>query len=304
MISPLPHGIVPVLQTPFDAEGAIDYPSLARLIDDAIAAGAAGFLSPAVASEVSVLTGAERSELLHFVVDRTAKRVPLIVGCSSPAPSECARLASAAASSGAAAVLVAIPDSMRGSPEQLIEFFRRATDSTDMPLIVQDLDWTGPGLPPASLEQLRRAIPQLAGCKIESVPAGPKYTEVRLLRGADFHISGGWATPQMIEAMDRGVDALIPEASMVRIYSAIWRLHHSGERAAAVNLFRRFIPVLTFTNQEIRLSIAFCKRLLVRKGIFTGADMRVTGFDWDTHNLRIADELIQYSLDLESSLGS
>jgi len=302
MTAPLPHGIVPVLQTPFDENGAIDFESLARLIEDAIEAGAAGFLSPAVASEVGTLTAAERHRLAPFVVERIAGRAALIAGCSSADADECARLAAAAESAGANAFLIAVPDSLLHRPAELIGFFRRASALSRLPLIVQDLDWNGPGLPVETLAQLRDSIPQLAGSKIETVPAGPKYSHVREIFGPAFHVSGGWATPQMIEAMDRGVDALIPEASMVRVYSEIWRLHHSGGRTAAVNLFRRFIPILTFTNQEIRLSIAFFKRLLVRKGIFNRADMRVAGFAWDGCNLRIAVELFDFALELDSSL--
>jgi 4-hydroxy-tetrahydrodipicolinate synthase len=170
-------------------------------------------------------------------------------------------------------------------------------------LIVQDLDWTGGGVAIATLLHLRDEIPQFAGIKIETVPAGPKYTAAREAFGAGFHISGGWATPQMIEAMDRGVDGLIPEASMVRVYSAIWRLHESGRRREAVELFRRFVPILTFSNQEIHLSIAMFKRLLVRKGIFAGAGMRAGGFEWDAYNLRVADELIEYYLEMEAEVA-
>jgi 4-hydroxy-tetrahydrodipicolinate synthase len=108
----------------------------------------------------------------------------------------------------------------------------------------------------------------------------------------------------MIEAMDRGVDGLIPEASMVRVYNAIWRLHEEGWRREAVEVFRRFVPILTFSNQEIHLSIAFFKKLLVRKGIFKGERMRAGPFKWDAYNLRIADELIDYYLNLESEVES
>jgi len=44
--------------------------------------------------------------------------------------------------------------------------------------------------------------------------------------------------------------------------------------------------------EEIRVSIAFFKRLLVRKGVFRTAVMRRPWSGWDEFNLRIADELI------------
>jgi 4-hydroxy-tetrahydrodipicolinate synthase len=301
----LPRGIVPVLQTPFEAGGAVDFASLARLIESALAGGAVGFLAPAVASEVSTLSSAERRQLVQFAVNHIAARVPLIAGCSAPSPEMCAEHARAAEAAGASAILIAPPDSLRGEVDGLIGFFRIATAPTGLPLIVQDLDWTGAGLPLDAIAQLREALPQFRGIKIECVPAGPKYTQVRKQFGSSFHISGGWAIGQMIEAMDRGVDALIPEASMVAVYDRIWNLYHAGQRAAAVALFRRLLPVLAFTNQEILLSIVFFKRLLVRKQIFSQARMRLAGGAWDETTERIAEELISLYLDLErESSGS
>ncbi|MBL8230036.1 MAG: dihydrodipicolinate synthase family protein [Bryobacterales bacterium] len=300
----LPHGIVPVLQTPFSDTGVIDYESLTRLIEDAIASGASGFLAPAVASEVGTLSLSERSDLVPFVVRQSKGRLPLIAGCSASTADQCAEYSAIADKAGAQAILISPPDSLRAQASDLIEFFRIATAKTNLPLIVQDLDWNGEGLAIDTIERLREAIPQFQGIKIETVPAGPKYTAVRHATEGRFHISGGWAIGQMIEAMDRGVDALIPEASMVRVYHEIWRRYHSGDRASATALFRRLLPVLAFTNQEIRLSIAFFKRLLVRRGIFTSAAMRVPGFAWDEHGLRTADELIEHYLEIEASTST
>ncbi|HEY3444456.1 MAG TPA: dihydrodipicolinate synthase family protein [Paludibaculum sp.] len=293
----LPRGIVPVLQTPFDTGGAIDYESLARLIEDGLQAGAAGFLAPAVASEVETLSAAERTTLVPYVLGVLRGRAPLIVGCSAGTAAESAHWTATAARAGAQACLIAPPPALRDDADQLLAFLREA--DSPLPLIVQDLDWTGPGLAVENLLRLRDALPCLAGVKVEAVPAGPKYTRVKRALGAGFHVSGGWAAPQMIEALDRGVDAFIPETSMVRIYNAIWRHHRAGRRAEAVRVFRDLIPVLAFTNQELRLSIAFFKRLLVRKGIFATETMRLPAFAWDEFSERIADELMGVYLQLE-----
>lgn len=299
MLSPLPRGIIPVLQTPFDDRGAIDFDSLGRLIEYALAAGAAGFLVPAVASEVGTLVPGERRRLVQFTVRTLQGRAPVIGGCSAPTAEECAQWTAAADAAGASAILISPPDALRDQPDQLLEFLLRATAHCELPLIVQDLDWTGPGLSFDSLLRLRDKLPRLAGIKIETVPSGPKYTKVREAFGAGFHISGGWAIAQMIEAMDRGVDAFIPEASIVALYSEIWRVYQAGRRDDAVRRFRELLPVIAFTNQEIRLSIAFFKRWLVKKGIFRTANMRLEGFAWDAYNLRIADELLEHLAGLE-----
>lgn len=299
---PLPRGIVPVLQTPFDESGAVDFESLLRLVEDAVSAGAAGFLVPAVASEVAYLSESERGEILKAVVSASQDRVPVIAGASAPDPEVCRRLCRQAHEAGAAACLIAVPAACYGAPTSIVPFFQKAAADAPLPLVIQDLEFNGPGLTIESMRALADALPGLAGWKVETVPSGPKYTAAREAFGAGCHVSGGWAVTQLIEALDRGVDAMIPESSIVRIYHAIYRSYINGRRSDAVQLFRRMLPVIAFTNQEILTSIAFFKRLLHRKGIFRTEVMRWPGFQWDPFNARIADELIELILSIEASL--
>ena len=95
----------------------------------------------------------------------------------------------------------------------------------------------------------------------------------------------------------------IPECSMIPVYVEIARLHAAGRRTAALELFREMLPILAYTNQEIRTSIAFFKELLVRRGIFRTAVLRGVPFVWDRYNRRIADELIELYLALEKRLS-
>lgn len=297
------RGIVSVLQTPFHDNGQIDEPSLARLIDDAIAAGVDGFLVPVVASEVAFLSSEERLRIVEFVARETQQRVPIIVGASADEPEECARLAAQAEEISAAACLVAVPDRLYADPPAILSFFEEFAACCQLPLVIQDLQFGGPGMDLATIFQLRDALPNLVGLKIETVPAGPKYTAVRAAMGPDVFIAGGWAVAQMIEALDRGVDAMMPESAMIRVYKAIDRAYRQGDRDTARNIFERLLPVLAFTNQELLTSIAFFKRLLVRKGIFAGEQMRAGEFAWDQFNNRIADDLIKHYLRLEADIS-
>jgi dihydrodipicolinate synthase/N-acetylneuraminate lyase len=292
MTGRLPSGIVPVLQTPFHESGELDFDSLGLLIEDAIASGADGFLAPVVASEVDCLGRPERERLVRFVSESLAGRVPLIVGASSADPLEARDYVLLGAAMDAAGCLIAVPDGLFGRQRELLAFFHAATRDTGLPLLIQDLQWNGPGLDVDTFLALQDELPTLAGLKIETVPAGPKYSLIRRAAGPGFFIAGGWAVGQMIEALDRGVDAMIPESSMVRVYKSIHRLYMAGNRSAAVALFRSLLPILVFTNQEIGLSIAFFKLLLQRRGILRSDAVRRPGFEWDEFNRRIADELI------------
>ena len=301
--NPLPKGIVPLLDTPFDEGGAIDFESSARLIEDVIQGGVHGLWAPLVASEVHALSFEERVDLVTFAAQTIRHRVPFIVGASSEKAEDCRRFAVLAEKVEAEAYLVAVPPALYGHPQDILSYFQTVAAGISTPLVIQDLEWNGPGLDIATIERLREALPSLAGLKIETVPAGPKYTLVRNALGKDFYVSGGWAIPHLIEALDRGVDAMVPEGAMVRVFVAIYRAYTHGRRDEAVKIFRRLVPVLILSNSEINQSIAFLKRLIVRKGIFKSATTRPPGYHWDAYNLRIADELIAYYLDLEREIA-
>jgi 4-hydroxy-tetrahydrodipicolinate synthase len=73
------EGIVPVMLTPFDASGAIDYAGLERLIEWYIAHGSDALFAVAQSSEMQFLSLAERGALGRFVVEKVAGRVPVVV---------------------------------------------------------------------------------------------------------------------------------------------------------------------------------------------------------------------------------
>ena len=76
----LPKGIVPLFETPFLENGAIDYESLPKLIDYSINGGVNGLTAPLVASEVQALTKEERAQIVTLGASAIAGRVPFIVG--------------------------------------------------------------------------------------------------------------------------------------------------------------------------------------------------------------------------------
>ena len=76
-------GVIAIPQTPFDDRDRVDMESLARSIDDRLAAGVSGILVPVVASEVGRLTTSERRAIVRAVIEQVSSRIPVIVGCSS-----------------------------------------------------------------------------------------------------------------------------------------------------------------------------------------------------------------------------
>ncbi|RJX75627.1 dihydrodipicolinate synthase family protein [Vibrio sinensis] len=74
----LQDGVVPVMLTPFTDDLQIDYPSLERLIEWYIYNGAKGLFAACQSSEIMHLSDSEMQQLVAFIVEKTAGRVPVI----------------------------------------------------------------------------------------------------------------------------------------------------------------------------------------------------------------------------------
>ena len=94
-------GIYNIVPTPFDESGAIDEPSLRRLIDFIIGTGVDGLTILGFLGEAAKLSEAERSQVIDVTLEVTDGRVPVVVGATGQALDPCLRNARDAADRGA-----------------------------------------------------------------------------------------------------------------------------------------------------------------------------------------------------------
>ena len=292
-------GILAALPTPFTAGGDLDRTSLGRVVRDAVAAGADGLLAAVRAGEVDALSDAEREAVARTVAEVNRDAVPWVLGASAPGIEGVHRHAALARELGASAFLVAVPAPFYGRPEDIVPFFRAVAAGHDTPLLVEDSEPGGQGMDLAVLRALRDAVPTLAGILVEASPFGPKLSA---LAGAGSFVCAGRALSQLVEALDRGCQAAVVDASVARVAKAVDRAHRGGDRGRAVEIFRRLAPVLAFPERDALTSIAFGKRLLKRKGLIESAATRVP-FPWDEWNRRAADEAIDLYREAEGAAG-
>lgn len=258
-------GIVPSLNTPFNLDGAVDHHSLCKLVHHTIEAGCGGMLGLAVAGEHSMLTHAEKIQIIETVTNANAGRIPFIVSVTSRDHDESRDLAKMAKSAQAAGICVQLPEGL--NIEQKQEFLLDLlSDAPDM-LMIQDLDWLGGGLSLDDIVYLFENIEHFSWLKIETQSAGPKYSAVLDATDDALNVCGGWAVTQLMDAMARGVNAFIP-TGLERTYVAIHTLHENGNTAAARDLFNEVLPILNFSNQHIDTSIRFFKNLRKAEGLF------------------------------------
>lgn len=75
------RGMGVALITPFKSDKSIDFDALAKLLEYQIKSGADYLVVLGTTAETATLSNAERNELKHFVAERVAGRVPLVIGC-------------------------------------------------------------------------------------------------------------------------------------------------------------------------------------------------------------------------------
>ncbi len=292
------HGIVTVLNTPFKSDNTIEFNALKANVRYALDAGIAGFLVPAMASEVYKLSETERIKMVSAVLETVDGKVPVIAGAGETNLLKSKRLISKYIELGCTNVLFQIPFKNKA---QFKNHFNKLAETDPEMIMLQDWDASGYGLPDELILELFEEVEAFRCLKIETVPAGVKYSRIMELTQCRLNISGGWAVTQMIEGLKRGVHAFMP-TGMHRIYTEIYRQWKMGKETKAETLFQKILPVLAFSNQHLDISIHFFKRLLYRQGIYPTLNVREPILPFDNIHQEIADKWIKHVIKLEINL--
>jgi dihydrodipicolinate synthase/N-acetylneuraminate lyase len=292
--SPSPDGIIAVPATPFTHDNKIDVESIRRYARKALAAGVVGFLAPADAGEVGMLSQAERDLVVTTFLEEINGRVPLIGGTTDADPRACLEHARRYIAMGCAGVLAYIKYQDEASYAAQV----RALDALQPGfLMIQDLDRGASPLPVSLIVHLHRECPRFQWVKVETADRCQKISAIREATGGSLRI--GTAGPDLIELMDRGVQAYMPTLYH-DIYARIWSLYRAGRREEAVALYYRLLPCLVFNAGHKHMANQTKKAVLQAEGIFTTRVIRAAERAPDAVEARLLDELCKYGLGLSA----
>jgi 4-hydroxy-tetrahydrodipicolinate synthase len=165
----IPHGVIPAVLLPFDAELAIDEAAFRKHLGDVAATpGITAITVNAHSTEVASCTFEEQARVLAIAEDEIGIRLPLIAGIWADGSLEAARIARMAADGGASALLVfpPAPFTLGQSAQMAIAHFKRIADATDLPLIAFQYPLsTGQGYPKDTLLRMCEAVPTIRAIK-------------------------------------------------------------------------------------------------------------------------------------------
>ena len=250
-------GIFPIAPTPFSESGEIDIDGQRRVLDCMIDQKVDGICILANYSEQFLLTDDERSTLLDVCMSHVAGRVPVIVTCSHFSTRIAAARSRAAASAGAAMLMLMPPyhgATLRADEKGALEHFARVADAAGVPIMVQDAPLSGMNLSVPFLARLARAIPLVRYFKIE-VPGSASKLRSLIEAGGDT-IAGPFDGEESITLMadlDAGATGTMPSALLPDLIKPVFEHHRAGRRKEAAAAYARILPLINFENRQCGL---------------------------------------------------
>lgn len=158
-------GSIVALVTPMDADGAVDFEALDRLVAWHIEAGTAAIVAVGTTGESATLDNDEHVAVIRRVVAAADRRIPIIAGTGANATSEAIALTRAAADCGADAALLVTPYYNKPPQEGLYRHFRAVAEAVDIPQLLYNVPGrTGCDLQPATVKRLAE-VPNIIGLK-------------------------------------------------------------------------------------------------------------------------------------------
>jgi 4-hydroxy-tetrahydrodipicolinate synthase len=285
------EGVIPILVTPFMADGSIDEESLERLIDFNIEAGVHA-LGVALGSEVFKFTEAERLQVIRAVVASVAGRVPVIINTGATGTDLARHYARMAVDAGADALMIMPPTFFPVGAEEILHYYRAIAEAVSVPLILQDIPQAP--ISPGLALRIADTCPTVQCIKVETLPVTQKVVDMVAAVAGRLTVIGGAGGGYFIEEMRRGARGTMPFCSQPREFVEVWNRFRAGDEAGARKIFdAAFTGINRLGAQGGDLFYHVHKQLLVRRGILRTALVRSPTVSVDALTQREIDEVLE-----------
>ena len=237
-------GSFAALVTPFK-DGAVDEAALEALVEWHIAEGTHGLVPVGTTGESPTLTHAEHERIIEIVVNKAARRVPVIAGAGSNNTVEAIRFMRHAESVGADAALVVTPYYNKPTQAGLIAHYTALHDCCKLPIIIYNI-------PPRSVVDMSpetmgalAKLPRIIGVK-DATGDVTRVSKQRQTCGKDFiQLSGEDASAIGYNAQG-GIGCISVTANVAPALCAQFQeATLAGDYATALDFQDRLMPLHT-----------------------------------------------------------
>jgi 4-hydroxy-tetrahydrodipicolinate synthase len=237
-------GVFPALTTKFTAKDHLDLPLFGKNLDFQVASGVNGVILGGSLGEASVLTEAEKEQLVKFSVESVDGRVPVILNIAEGSTKEALGQAALARSWGAAGLMILPPMRYSSDHRETVAYFKTVAQSTDLPIMIYNnpVDYKTE----VTLDMFEELVecPNIQAVK-ESTRDVSNVTRMIKRFGNRLKVLCGVDTLAM-EELVMGADGWV--AGLVCAFPAetvaVYRLVKAGRMDEALAIYRWFLPVL------------------------------------------------------------
>ena len=293
MPTPKISGVLPVFQTPFNADESTDFDTLAQEIEWLYDQGSHGIVM-AMVSETLRLSSEEREQLAEAACRFGGQRGVVIISVGAESGHTTERYARHAQSVGADAVMAIPPVSVGVTEDQLKTYYERIINAIDIPVIIQDA--SGYVGQPMSIELQAALFNQYSDrilFKPEAVPIGPRLSALREATGGQAPVFEGSGGISLVDSYRRGIAGTMPGADLIDAIVALWQALEAGDEARVYRL-SPLIASLVAVQTSLDAFLAVEKYLLVKRGIFKNTLVRgPVGFSLDEETRQEVDRLFE-----------
>ena len=267
-------GIVPIIPTPFLADGSPDWNSLENLLDFAVSARVSAVCLPAYASEFYKLTDSERRDAAIRAVGLLDNRLPVIGQVNHVSTEYVAEMAHDLERAGVSAISVAVPRLFNLPERDLLRYFGRILDAVTIPLLIQDFNPGGTTVSLDFLQQLRRQHEQFRYLKLEEPLMSERVRAIIDGTNGELGVLEGWGGVYMIELIHAGIVGVMPGLAVADVLQLVWNRECRGDSDGAYAAFAGVLPQITYSLQNMEFFHHAEKALLTARGVLPAAIVR------------------------------
>ena len=265
-------GTYPMLYAFFGEDGAVLRAPFTAQINAAVAVGAVGVAVLGLGTEVAKLSRAEQRQIVDWVAQDVAGRVPFAVTVADGNVGDMIAAAQYAQSKGAAWLILQPPRPPITGP-QLIQFFAAVAAAVDLPIAIQNApEFLGLGLTAAELLTLHAAQPNVRVVKAEA----SAVTVARMIEAVSpaMTVFNGRAGLELTDNYRAGCRGMVPGIETVDLQTAIGHAMGQGDEVRAEALYRRLLPTVTFIMQGLPHFVLYGKLIAAYRLGLTPSTLR------------------------------
>lgn len=236
-------GLGTAMITPFNADGAVDYSALEKIVDSQLKGNVDALFVCGTTGEPPTMNAAEREKVIKSVIDQVNGKIPVFVGTGSNDCAHAVELSKHAQEMGADGVLAVTPYYNKCTQDGLYLYYKAINDAIDIPIVAYNVPGrTGVNMKSETVERLT-SLKNVKGVKEASGNIAQILETSRRIRGSQINLYSG-DDCIAVPIMSVGGSGLISVASnaIPSIMSEMIHAWLDGDHAKALDMQMKYQP--------------------------------------------------------------